>query len=49
MNESNPLHEKNRDTSRDGNRRSKPYLNSKSMSSTQFLNSTQQKSIKGEK
>lgn len=47
MNESNPLHEKNRDTSRDGNKRSKPYLNSKSMSSTQFLNSTQQKSTKG--
>lgn len=47
MNENNPLHDRNKDTSRDGNRRSKPFLNSKSMSTTQFLNSTQQKSIKG--
>lgn len=47
MNENNPLNDRNKDTSRDGNRRSKPFLNSKSMSTTQFLNSTQQKSIKG--
>lgn len=46
MNENNPLHEKNRESSHDRNRRSKPYLNSKSMSSTQFLNSTYQKSTK---